>query len=125
MIDNVLVEAELVEIGLEKEEQKDHKPHKENVSKIEYHCKESLQRCFPLGDILEIELICLEIPLERAFKLDSLFLELCQLMHSVILSDFPLLRLPFFHKVGGPEDIDKGIDEDEEVVEASQRAGSD
>lgn len=38
-------------------------------------------------------------------------------MHTIILSNFPLLRLPLLHKIGGPEDVDEGIDEDEDVVE--------
>lgn len=50
-------------------------------------------------------------------------MKLIQLMHTVILSDLPLLRLPLLHKVGRPEHVDEGIDEDEDVVEASQGAG--
>lgn len=119
-----MVESELVQISLEEEKQKNDKSHKQDISQIEHNCKESLQRSLPLGYILKIQLICLEISLETSLKLDSLLLELSQLMHTIILSDFPLLRLPFFHKISGPKDVNERVNEDKDVVEASQGAGS-
>lgn len=124
LVDDVLVQAQLVEVCLEKEQQQDHQRHKQHVCQVQDDCEDGFENCLPLWHVLVVQLIRLEVTLKRPLELHTLLLELRQLSHSVILWKLAFFCLPGFDQVGGPKDVDEGVDEDEDVIEGGEFAGA-